>query len=328
MEISMKNGFFLRQWSYLVLSLLMASASAQCRAGDTATSEIPQSKTQSVANSTINREHISEINRDYLAVGALLDTKNQFEAILYNHQSQETIGHLFWDQTNSTGSIEFEYAGVKDTIDLQIPENETLDSSERYNTLLDGLREAGIAWVSQYSSDTYEPSPANSSETAQPLEAASENRLPIGSFDSISPEQAIGYKHLMYKMTRQAAGWAHNPDYPSYPIWVHLYARATQGSRPYRYIAAIRTGTHRPDANIAKDILEKSGWRATVPEAWDADYVNDSYDVCKVTTIQKPAFHYSVFCSVDFIAYAIDSAGERKLLANGPKRITYSSRTR
>jgi hypothetical protein len=211
---------------------------------------------QSVANlliksvNTKNQEHLDTQN---LATVALVNTDDRFEAVLFDYQSQQTFASLLWNNSESLGIITFKAFDKKEEASLQIANFKDMPSSERYNILLQGLHEAGIAWLSQQSGLQ-----APEKEDKEQQLTAQVNSITHGVIDSIIPNSTTSEEVAHY-----AEGWAYNPDDPSKSIWVHLFARLNSGSA-YRYIGAVFANQKHPGVNNTLGISGDHGFKVQV----------------------------------------------------------------
>jgi hypothetical protein len=271
------------------------------------------------ANDSDNK-HIGHINIDRLATESLVDNVDKFEAILYDYQSQENIGHLYWDHSDSEGKIEFEYGEIKEQIYIQFASMESVPISERYEALLLGLHEAGVAWISQYKKSHYRDAPNNTNNEEKGLK-----KHLFGSFDWVSPRNAIGAGTLSHDTTRYAAGWAYDPNRPMKSVWVHIYAKAARRvGDQQKYIAAVYANRVKEGVNHKRGIPGNHGWKVKIPEGWDADGVNDKVGICSISVLNNKDLAALNYCSSQFTAYCIDiQESEYRQLANIPQVITF-----
>ena len=98
----------------------------------------------------IESQRFNLIDTEHLTTKLLVQTANEFEALLLDDQSQGSLGHLYWNQDDAEGKIVFNYGGIEEDIAVQISNLEEMEPSDRCDLLLRGLHEAGIAWISQY----------------------------------------------------------------------------------------------------------------------------------------------------------------------------------
>ncbi|MCU7921600.1 MAG: hypothetical protein KZQ88_02755 [Candidatus Thiodiazotropha sp. (ex Dulcina madagascariensis)] len=309
----MKRNVKFKLPCYLGLVLLLSTMSVK---GEMVENTDSPTKNILVPNNIADDQPISDININHIATEALVDTESEFEAILYDYQSQETIGHLYWNQNDSVGKIEFEYGGIKDQVSIQISNLEAMESSERYDTLLRGLHEAGIAWISQQKIKS--PLMVSSTMQQEPSSLFKPMLLqPIGYFDEIRPQILSNtfFPLPPSGITRYAHGWAYDPDRSSQSIWVHFYGETE--SEPPKYIGAVLANLSRPDVN-RKGIAGQHGWKVKVPEAWDADLYHDAKGVCRESLLGYPKIKTTT-CFVKFYAYGIDLTGDgHRQLVNSP----------
>ncbi len=267
-------------------------------------------------------DKVQQPDLDKLAVTATLDTENQFEAVLYDYQSQKTLAHLDWDKSASAATVVFGQGDRKDSVELQIHGIAAMSSSERYSVLLQGLREAGVAWLSNYPSEKTQFAGSTMMQSA--VKAAASGSKPIGYFDRVSPkEHYYDFLKPHSNITRYAAGWAYDPDKPSQSVWVHFYGKTTGST--YTYIGAVYANRSRPDVNRAKGITGNHGWYTVVPEAWDADGYLDKAGSCSGFT---QLYYLVTECYTTFDAFAIDLTGDgRRRLVKAPYTIKSTSVT-
>ncbi|MEJ2612625.1 MAG: hypothetical protein P8179_21840 [Candidatus Thiodiazotropha sp.] len=267
-------------------------------------------------------EKVQQPDLDTLAVTATLDTENQFAAVLYDYQSQETLAHLDWDKSASAATIVFEQGDRKDSVELQVPGIAAMSPGERYSVLLQGLREAGFAWLSKY--PTEKTQLAGSTTIQSAVTTAASGNKPIGYFDWVSPkEHYYDFLQPHSNITRYAAGWAYDPDKPSQSVWVHFYGKTTGPA--YTYVGAVYANRSRPDVNRAKGITGNHGWYTVVPEAWDADGYKDTAGSCSGFT---QLYYLVVECYTTFDAFAIDLTGDgHRRLVKAPYTIKSTSVT-
>jgi hypothetical protein len=215
---------------------------------------------QSVANlliksvNTSNQEHLETQN---LATEALVDSDNRFEAVLFDFKSQQTLASLVWNNDKSLGKITFEVHDLKDEVSLQIADTNDMPSFERYNILLQGLYEAGIAWLSQQSGLQ-----AFEQEDKKQQLAEQVNPIINGAIDSIIPSSVNSTDSE--DVPRYAEGWAYNPNDSGKSIWVHLFARPNTDSA-YQYIGAVFANQSRPSVNNTLGISGDHGFKVKIP---------------------------------------------------------------
>jgi hypothetical protein len=221
---------------------------------------------------SVNTKNLEHLDIQNLSTEALVDSDDRFEAILFDFQSQETIASLEWNNNESSGKITFETDNHKDEVILHIANIEDMPSFERYNILLQGLHEAGIAWLSQQSGlQTFKKVDEKPQLTEQV------NPMTHGAIDSTSPSRVStsSYSAKSEEVARYAEGWAYDPDDSSKSIWVHLYGRSNSKSA-YRYIGAVFADQERPDVNSALGISGDHGFKVKIPTEWDIDDVHDN----------------------------------------------------
>jgi hypothetical protein len=268
---------------------------------------------------------VLEIDINNLATEAVLDTKDKFEAILFDQQSQITYGKLDWDKNRAEGRITFEVNGKTEQTGLHISDIEALNLSDQYSTLLNGLHEAGIAHfsLSQNSTDTIEVD----SKVKEPMLISPMARLPTipatGEFESVTPKHLSNpHNNPIWPesgITRHAHGWAYDPDRPSESVWIHFYG-IRRSSNDLEFIGSVLANKSRPDINQRYGISGSHGWSTVVPESWDIDGVHDLDGTCFDLPVQMTI---DVQCSVRFHAYAIDRTGDGNTrLRNSPYLIT------
>jgi hypothetical protein len=242
-----------------------------------------------------------------LTTETLVDTDSEFEAILLDEETQETIGHLFWGQSDGEGKIEFNYAGIEDQVLIQISDLEAMESSERQDVLLRGLYESGVVWLSQHEngpflvvSDDEEPGPTlDAAHDITPSMTALKWPTPIGYFDGIQPKFIEYRSNRRRNVTRVARGWAYDEFNPPRSIWVHLYS----GNK---YVGSTFANVSRPDVNRKKGVRGNHGWRFRIPEAWDADEIREKQGSCR-------RFLNSVQCRRSFKAFGESKYLQKKL---------------
>jgi hypothetical protein len=256
------------------------------------------------------------VDRNRLATEAIINTESKFEAILFDQVSQITIGYLYWDHLDSTGTIIFEYDGKKEQATMHASDYHAINKTERYSVLLRGLHEAGVAWFSNLKG----ASESGLSENVQSHESSIMAAQPRGFIDSITPKTLSnafsGWPST--GITRYTNGWAFDPDRSGQSSWVHFYGTTREIS--HKYIGAVLANKSRPDVNSAFGISGLHGWREQVPEGWDADGYRDTIPgVCRNSSLP----HVEYDCWVNFYAYGIDLTGDDpKQLANSPYSIT------
>jgi hypothetical protein len=202
-----------------------------------------------------------------LATQALIDSDDRFEAILFDYQSQETIADLVWKNSESSGKIVFEVNNYKDEVSLQIANIEDMPPSQRYRILLQGLHEAGIAWLNQRSEiKSFKKVDEASLLTGQV------NHIKHGAINLINSDKANDSTDYVYaqERVRYAEGWAYDPDDMGKSIWVHLYGR-THSKSEYQYIGAVYADQHRPDVNQTLNISGNHGFKVKIPAGWNSD---------------------------------------------------------
>jgi hypothetical protein len=258
---------------------------------------------------------LNQINIARLATEVRTDTESKFEAILFDYQSQETIGRLVWNNKCAVGYIVFEYGGVKDQVSLQISNLKEMSSSDRYDALLTGLHEAGVAWIYQQYKASFLVSPNITQQESAEIAAPGKHR-PFGFFDKIQPKGIrVGFNKKKRNRSRYAFGWAFDRDRPAKSIWVHIYGSSSNGiSRP-TYVGAVYANRKRPDL-VRQGIPGNHGWRFKLPEAWDADEIRDRSGICQTIVWDKTIA--SVYCTVDFRAYGIDLTGNANRMLRTP----------
>jgi hypothetical protein len=264
---------------------------------------------------------ISELHSENLSTQVILMTEDQFEAVLFDNQSQETLAKLYWKAGDQGVSVVFNDKGKEQVVGLNVENIEDLTSEERYSVLLQGLREAGYAWQSK---DTPLESQKKeiSIESEFNIMAAGDNQ--IGIIDRIYPkDHYYDFLQPQSNITRRAAGWAYDPDSSSRSVWVHFYGRIP--GQPYRYVGAVYANGSRPDVNRVKGITGNHGWTAVVPEEWDADGYRDMPGSCS-SFVQM--YYRVTECYTTFDAFAIDITGNgRRRLVKAPYTIKSSSVT-
>jgi hypothetical protein len=258
---------------------------------------------------------LTHIDIERLATEVRIDTESKFEAILFDYQSQETIGRLYWSNKNADGSIVFEYAGIKDRICLQISDLKEMSLSERYNALLTGLHEAGVAWILQQKK-VLSLMIQNSAKQEITRPAASGKHSPFGFFDKIQPTGIrVGFNKKPKNRSRFALGWAFDKDRSAKSIWVHIYGTTSNSPRKQIYVGAVYANRKRPDLN-RQGIPGNHGWRFKLPETWDADEIRDRKAVCQ--TIVWDDRIAGVYCNASFRAYGIDLTGNANRMLKTP----------
>jgi hypothetical protein len=214
---------------------------------------------------SVNTENQRNPDTQNLATEAIVDTDDRFEAILFDFQSQETLATLVWDHAQGSGIITFEVDGTHDTISLDISDIENIPASERYTILLQGLHEAGIAWLN------YQDGSQNSKSNVQgqPLNVQV-NQVTDGIIDTISQNSvSINYSNND-DVTPYAEGWAYNPNDSGKSIWVHLYAKSDSQTK-YQYVGAVYANQESADSNKAMNISGHHGFKINVPTQQDTD---------------------------------------------------------
>jgi hypothetical protein len=266
-------------------------------------------------------QQLNHVRIENLTTEALTDTKDEFKAIFFDYQSQETLGHLYWNQLDAKGIMYFQYAGEHRQIEVQISDTKSLGASERFNALLRGLHEAGIAWISQLKA-RFSPNITRSSQPELSTLLKSMLRRPTGYFEKVNPQYAKVYGNNPTSITRVATGWAIDLDRPKKSSWIHLYTKNTSHISHLTPVAMVYANLYRPDINRAKDITGNHGWKFTIPEAWDADSYQDNTD-CELKAIDDQG-EYRVMCDKAFYAFIIDTTHDHyKRLANTPILINY-----
>jgi hypothetical protein len=205
---------------------------------------------------SVNTKTQAHLDIQNLATEALVDSENEFEAVLFDFQSQQTLASLVWNKIEGSGKILFEADGRKDEVSLQIANIDNVPSFERYNVLLQGLYEAGIAWLSlQNELPSFEQADEKQQLAAQITHIAhgAANSKSTSTVNSAETEDAVAY----------AEGWAYYPDDSGKSIWVHLYARPDSKSA-YRYIGAVFANQHHPDVNNTYGISGDHGFKVKV----------------------------------------------------------------
>jgi hypothetical protein len=255
----------------------------------------------------------SEINIESLATATIVDTEDEFQAVIFDQQSQVTIGHLYWSERSAEGTIVFDYHEAKDQVSLQIPNIQALEPTERYSVLLRGLHEAGIAWLNQSNTDSTKPTmdipEVNSDLTFRPM-----GSQPSGFFDGVKP-QSIS---ILSEVTRYAHGWAYDPDRDGEREWIHVYA-SSNSRYAEKLIGAVLTNVNRPDVNRIFEITGTHGFRFKIPEEWDLDGDLDVYSSAACEQILYPYAAY--VCRTYLYAFAIDKTQDGNKLLSGSPRI-------
>jgi hypothetical protein len=260
-------------------------------------------------------QSFDNINMERLTTEALVDTEYLFEAALFDHQSQESIGHLYWNQNDGVGKIIFEYGGITEQVDLEISDILSMDSSERYRVLLNGLYETGLTWINQYQAGSAKSVHKGEPQDDYVISASRRGQRPRGHFDWIKPSFNNRPSVKPVNLKRVAQGWAYDPDRPNRSIWVQIYARSlTQRNAKYRMIKTVYANRMRKDVNRAHRIRGRHGWRLTLPERWDADSYRDRSDICSTGTEYNG--HKLIQCSAQFRPHAMDLSGDGKTELN------------
>jgi hypothetical protein len=289
---------------YLGLPLLFAAMIAEGGTVDNSASHDSSLKSFSNSGESANEQPFNNIKYEFLSVEALVDTEENFEALLFDHQSQENIGHLYFNQNDKEGKIAFEYGGIKDQISLQIGTVDEMTLSERYKVLLRGLEEAGIAWISQYKKEP----PLQASDKSAPQDsysiAATMRYQPVGRIDKVKPKiiKDRGLRNKRINRKRFINGWAYDPDVPARSIYIHVYAKKFSTSKS-TLIATVYANKRRPDVNRTMRVPGNHGWRYKIPEGWDADHVRDKPGICRNRRNNGMSEDY---CSVQYSATALD----------------------
>jgi hypothetical protein len=220
-------------------------------------SALPSQSDANLLIKYINTNNQGQLDTRNLATEAFVDSANRFEAVLFDYQSQQTLASLVWNDDKGLGKITFDVDDRKDEVSLQIAEIKDMPSFERYNILLQGLHEAGIAWLSQQSGLS-----AVEQEDKKQQSAAQVNPITHGAIDSIS--QSSVNSSDSEDTQRYAEGWAYDPDDSGKSIWVHLYARPDSESA-YRYVGAVFANQNHPDVNNTLGISGDHGFKVEVP---------------------------------------------------------------
>jgi hypothetical protein len=329
----MERNINLKKLCYLGIPLLLTTLVAKGEPEiSTTTAEAPI-KSFEAPNEKTNDSPFDLIDTSRFATQTIVDTEQAFEAILFDYQSQENFGHLYWNQNKAEGKIEFDYGGIKEQIDLQIADLETMTSSERYQALLQGLIETGTVWISQYTTDSPLKAPKSS------VQADTTSVTPMfmnthGYFDGVRPKQVITTGAGPTNLNRRAWGWTYDPDRPLQSIWVHIYGapvlscsnsigcsmgELTKFRNKYTYLGAVLANVNRPDVNRA-GIPGRHGWIYKIPEAWDADAFYDSkYNCIRKRGGIKNRPH--IRCEISLKAYGIDISGDNNTRLHGIHRI-------
>jgi hypothetical protein len=295
---------------------------------------LENSPVQSPAPAEVNTETalFNDLDFEFLTAEVYEDTENMFEAVFFDHQSQETIGRLHWDRLNKEGTIVFDYAGVRGQTDLQIENIDALALSERHEVLLRGLHEAGIAWLTQYRNAPLVNTSERSLQT-QPLQiVAAGTHRPYGYLDRVQPDQIInrGNRNQPGNRSRQLYGWSYDPDRPNQSTWVHIYGSIYHFGAPngrQHYIGAVYANQRRPDVNRVMRISGNHGFQYTVPEVWDADHVSDKRGMCDLRPLNDGST--IDLCGAYYRAYGIDLTGNaNRQLLNRARPALYACRYR
>jgi hypothetical protein len=153
-------------------------------------------------------------------------------------------------------------------------------------------------------------------------------RQPIGFFDAITPS-SITWRHkfVLNLYSRKVSGWAVDPDFSSWSIWVHIYGKPGGSNSGHRteFITSTFANLPRKDVNISQHILGNHGWSVTLPEEWDVDKYRDKTNICK----SPFSFGGSTYtqCNATFYAYGVDitKIGLKRLkhLSTSPKVARY-----
>jgi hypothetical protein len=265
----------------------------------------------------IKTQEMVDIQDLNLFTETLIDTYDEFEAILINEETQETVGHLFWSQSDGKGKgrIEFEADGEKSQVPIQISDLESMEPSQRNDVLLDGLYEsAGLRLARQkkepasltVSNDHQEEIITKTAKNDSGYAARRRGSGPVGYFDGINPQRITLPKNGKPKNRKRVAwGWAYNPENPSKSVWVHIHRHDRFVNGRSKHIGSVYANVSRPDVNRAKRIKGKHGWRFKLPERHDNDGYKDSY-----------GFLYGRDLGVQYEAYAHFGKGRKKLLKN------------
>jgi hypothetical protein len=323
----MKRNLNVKGLYFTGLSILLLAMNANgADESDNVYLDTPSIKSVENFNRPSDQQVINYLNTDYLATEAIVDTEQKFEAIFFDSQSQKTIGHLYWDHKSAEGKIEFGEGKTKEQTIIQISDFDAIPPTEQYEVLLRGLREAGIAWISQNKA-AQSSLLINNEEQTYSATAFSNNSV-IGYFDWISPTNSIGVGTSSFNVTRYAGGWAYDKNASGKNIWVQIFGMGTQKSgigSDYRLVASVLANLPRPDVNRVMGVSGNHGWRLTIPEAWDADNVADTKNVCR--TSKGKIGEYRVSCSAIFKAYgiALFTGNKYQLGSNTPGTISFSS---
>jgi hypothetical protein len=262
---------------------------------------------------------------EHLATAVHIDEESGIDVILYDYQSQENIGRLVWSHDAKQGTIDLQYMDISDKVPMLISDYDNLSQEEKQNTLKQGLLEAGYAWLSNkiLKQSEFAGIPSKRDYAAQDVSILRYNT--VGVFDWVNPRHLENYFKPADNVTRQAAGWAYDPDRSSESIWVHFYGRH-QEDESYRYLGALLANSARPDVNRAYGITGNHGWSVQIPESWDADGHDDESGSC-VTGPPPVGVGGSVTCRSEFRAIAIDvTGGKSSYLRNTPYDIsTYTA---
>ncbi len=311
-----------RKHTLSIISLLLVVATtAQSDTGN-------PSPTKSFTSSLITNDvpAYQDIDIARLTAQATLDNDNKFEAILFDHQSQVTLGHLYWNQDEGTGQITLEYNHEKTEIDIQIADLSAMTSFERYDALLSGLQEIGRSWLMQLLPDTISKSPDTLQRSSTGVGSATSDQ-PTGFFDIVSPQFVMSVGSPEKNFNRVAGGWSYDPNKPSISNWVHIYASypGKNGISITTHIASVYANKSRPDVNRVLGISGNHGWSLVIPESWDADGLKDNQKICG-PVLETSDGKSSVKCATSYFAYGLDiTRSTRTQLHNSPKAVSFST---